>query len=845
MYCRLSIVAAFVCLLFVTGCPGGGDDAGGDDSGLQPDDTGTMADVDDSEPSDGGTSDIATDTGEPQDTEEDSDEDTDEGTGDDAGTDSGGVAGDADGTMVDGSSDTVDDGGGVNCTSGRTRCDGKCVDLQTDADYCGGCNTSCGASEVCDGGSCAERSSTLVLSEVNNHSPRFFELYNGGTSPVDLQGWKVQWQTSGGESGTTVLPSIQLGSDDFVAVYSDVDEVEDDALTLDSELPSFGSVGVRLLEPSGAGADFVRTGSSSVSPGPGDNWNAQTTPSNPSPSIDQSLVRSVYAPDTDSGDDWNLTAPSSAGEFCPRAGKCGTECVDQSSNPSHCGGCGISCGSGQICREGQCTTANSHLWLTEYRRYPAPGVEIQNPTAQPIDLDNYRLEVGSSAYTFSSRTLESGEFLFVSAGDGTDGERVVFSGIDATNFTYDQYVSLLDTTGDGLDFIRFEDSTEDPPSGTSWFGDGVSAPSGANVSARRDTKVLDSDSATDWVLDSPSTPGVGCGVGKHSCSGKCVDLEVDRDHCGSCGNACDDRETCKQGSCAAAGSVVLSELHSGSSEYIELHNGRASEVDLSGWKIEWTGGNGSGSYEIPSGTSVDSGDFWMFEEGSGTQIRWGDGMAVSLVDDSGSGVDFVRTGTASTSPPSGTRWSGQNATDPSGDDESLVRSIYEPDTDAAGDWAIRELDNGQDSSKGSYCPSGERTCGTRCVTEGTREHCGSCGRSCPTSNVCRDGTCDRLEGALRLVGGSGNDEGRLEVNHDGRWETVCDVDFDGHDATVACQQLGYSSGNTTYPPEDTASDPYMTRVDCKGGEGRLTECSFDWDYRGACRGYDDVGLECF
>jgi deleted-in-malignant-brain-tumors protein 1 len=812
-----------------------------------------MTDVDDSDPSDGGESDAATDAGAPQDTEGGSGEDADDGSGDDAGVEDGGGTGDdggmadagmnADGTSMDGGSE--DGGGGMSCASGLTRCDGKCVDLKTNADYCGGCNTSCGAAEVCDGGSCAERTSELVLSEVSNREPRFFEVYNGGTSPIDLQGWKLQWQTNDGDSGTTVLSSQQLGSDEFVAIYSDVDEAPDGAMKLDSELPNFQSIGVRLLDPSSSGADFVRTGNSSVSPGPGDNWNAQTTPANPSSTIDQSLVRSVYEPDTDSGNDWHLTAPSSAGEFCPRAGKCGTECVDQSSNRNHCGGCGISCGSGQICREGQCTTANNHLWLTEYRRYPAPGVEIQNPTAQPIDLDNYRLEVGSSAYTFSSRTLQPGEFLFVSAGSGTDGERVVFSGIDPRNFTYDQYVSLLNTTGDGLDFIRFEDSTASPPSGTSWFGDGISAPSGQNVSARRDTKILDSDSSTDWVIDSPSTPGVGCGAEKTSCSGKCVDLEVDRDHCGTCGNTCADRETCKQGSCVSAGSVVLSELHDGTTEYIELHNGRASQVDLSGWKIEWTGGNGSGSHEIPSGTSVDSGDFWVFEEGGGTQIRWGDGIAVSLIDASGNGVDFVRTGTASTSAPSGTSWSGQNATDPSTDEESLVRSIYEPDTDAADDWSIRELDSGQDPSKGSYCPAGKRTCGTNCVAEGTRENCGACGRSCPTSNVCRDGTCDRLEGAVRLVGGDNNDDGRLEINHNGRWETVCDVAFDSADATVVCQQLGFSSGNVTFPPDDTGSRPLMTRVDCSGGEGRLTECSFDWDYRGACRDYDDVGIECF
>ena len=43
---------------------------------------------------------------------------------------------------------------------------------------------------------------------------------------------------------------------------------------------------------------------------------------------------------------------------------------------------------------------------------------------------------------------------------------------------------------------------------------------------------------------------------------------------------------------------------------------------------------------------------------------------------------------------------------------------------------------------------------------------------------------------LRLVGGDTELEGRLEVNCDGTWGTVCGDDFDNRAATVACRQLG-------------------------------------------------------
>jgi len=53
---------------------------------------------------------------------------------------------------------------------------------------------------------------------------------------------------------------------------------------------------------------------------------------------------------------------------------------------------------------------------------------------------------------------------------------------------------------------------------------------------------------------------------------------------------------------------------------------------------------------------------------------------------------------------------------------------------------------------------------------------------------------NRLKGALqavRLVGSTLATEGRLEVNYDGIWGTVCDDLFDDVDASVACYMLGF------------------------------------------------------
>ncbi|XP_034471844.1 protein bark beetle [Drosophila innubila] len=105
---------------------------------------------------------------------------------------------------------------------------------------------------------------------------------------------------------------------------------------------------------------------------------------------------------------------------------------------------------------------------------------------------------------------------------------------------------------------------------------------------------------------------------------------------------------------------------------------------------------------------------------------------------------------------------------------------------------------------------------------------------------------------VRLVGGSGANEGRLQVYLKGRWGTVCDYGWNVLNAALVCHQLGYSLNpddwrllRSQLPNAGTTEDVLMANVRCTPHDRDVTKCRAEYEFENSCSHENDVGLRCY
>lgn len=148
------------------------------------------------------------------------------------------------------------------------------------------------------------------------------------------------------------------------------------------------------------------------------------------------------------------------------------------------------------------------------------------------------------------------------------------------------------------------------------------------------------------------------------------------------------------------GTIKINELYVSETAFydgFELWN-QGPDVDISNWKLVWNDNqNTSGEYTFQSGFTIKSGITIVFMdvEGqandstiiySGGNLYWDVGtteLSVALLDNSGSGVDFVKSSGNNDSPPQGTSWSGSGI---SLTNDAMYRK-QNLDNDSPDDWA--------------------------------------------------------------------------------------------------------------------------------------------------------------
>ncbi|XP_040822232.1 macrophage scavenger receptor types I and II isoform X1 [Ochotona curzoniae] len=100
---------------------------------------------------------------------------------------------------------------------------------------------------------------------------------------------------------------------------------------------------------------------------------------------------------------------------------------------------------------------------------------------------------------------------------------------------------------------------------------------------------------------------------------------------------------------------------------------------------------------------------------------------------------------------------------------------------------------------------------------------------------------------VRLIGGNGPHEGRVEILHNGQWGTICDDHWELRAANVVCRSLGYPGVKSVHKESyfGRGTGPiWLNEILCLGRESSIEECAIrQWGVR-VCSHIEDAGVTC-
>ncbi|KAH3861499.1 hypothetical protein DPMN_024429 [Dreissena polymorpha] len=103
---------------------------------------------------------------------------------------------------------------------------------------------------------------------------------------------------------------------------------------------------------------------------------------------------------------------------------------------------------------------------------------------------------------------------------------------------------------------------------------------------------------------------------------------------------------------------------------------------------------------------------------------------------------------------------------------------------------------------------------------------------------------------MRLVGGT-NYSGRVEIEYEGIWGTICDRGFDINDAKVICRMKGFNTESIEIRLNGFYGNGngriFISDLLCTGDEPDISECNVGrrWNNTNTlCTNINDVAVQC-